>query len=511
VLGARCLFDTQAFGGNEQSVLAFTAPSPKLSAAKVSQHIHSRQLTTSLSSAFYQRSIKGNFWGGLPSNQVVEGIDSIPGSNRRTKSVTAADVATAAGVSLSEAKQDCMLLAAALASSKERENTSMVVNSDGELVFTFPLNVQAALERASPAYKWRTELQPLLSYVFQIAFGITLFASLAPPPSFLFVWVLFYYNPLRLEILESVLPCTLVYRNPNGRLDELQLQKAAAYIRSQGGAVIAEQLLPFLLKQVPSPPESEGDLPSYANERRVSSIVEQLGGELQVTESGHIVYTFPELRTTAAAPTNALTGVFVAPFIFAQKALSTMFTASSAAEPEDSTTPKWFFEGRDFFKAWTAGIKNNGDGRGYNCVDSDPAPLQEQELEIIDCAVFDSYVRFLGLLLLLGSALNTLCYSDESVLYPLSLVYAVLLNVTPIVRWVYLKWETTQISQRNEWRKQWQAVLSSPSSSLQRKLQSAQKYQTKMQYVDTSKDIVYDTTTGSAEKIMQECEQREKS
>jgi hypothetical protein len=492
----------QCLGGSGQSVVAFTTQSPKLSAAKVSQHIQLRQLTTSLSSSFYPRNTKGNFWGGLPSNQVVEGIDSIPASKRLIKSVTVADVATAAGVSLAQAKQDCRLLAAALESSaKTRENTLMIVNSDGELVFAFPLNVKAALERASPAYKWRTELQPLLSYVFQISFGISLLVSLAPPSPY---WVPFFFFSFWVELMESVLLCTLVYRNPNERLHERQIQKAATYIRSQGGAVIAEQLLPFLLKDVPSAP-ADGDLSPYANDRRVLSIVEQLHGEIQVTGSGYIVYTFPELQTTAATPANA----FVAPFLFVEKALPTMFAVSSGAQPEDSTVRRWFFEDRDFFKAWTRGIENNDSRPGYHCVNSDPASLQEQELEIIDCDVFPGLVRYLGFISLYASLLIYCGTLPPSALYPLSLAYAVLFNLTPVLRWVYLKWETTQITQRNERRKKWQAALSSQSSSLQRKLQSSRQYKTKIRYVDTSKDIIYDTTTGSAAKILQE--QREKS
>jgi hypothetical protein len=133
---------------------------------------------------------KAPFWPKLPSNQVLEGIDVLPRNNKSpwSKTVTVADVATAAEVPLDQAKSDCFLLAATLASrAEERGATSISVSADGELLFSFAAPVQVALERCSSAYRWRltwqNEICLKLTHALRVSFGANKrFFSRRPEP-----------------------------------------------------------------------------------------------------------------------------------------------------------------------------------------------------------------------------------------------------------------------------------------------------------------------------------------
>lgn len=76
----------------------------------------------------------------------------------------------------------------------------------------------------------------------------------------------------------------------------------AQIIRENGGAVVAEQLAPFL-----DPPEPKADAESYTvkvgeavvDESFMLPVLTRLNGRPEVTEEGQIVYVFPELMTSA--------------------------------------------------------------------------------------------------------------------------------------------------------------------------------------------------------------------
>lgn len=79
----------------------------------------------------------------------------------------------------------------------------------------------------------------------------------------------------------------------------------AAVIRRSGGAVVAEQLAPYL--DVPAPPDPTayavgGASPLTVNvdESFVLPALTRLNGRPEVTPNGDIVYVFPDLMTSAS-------------------------------------------------------------------------------------------------------------------------------------------------------------------------------------------------------------------
>lgn len=77
----------------------------------------------------------------LPSKSVIDAVDKIPGDK-----VIASDVATRAGVPLSQARKDLTALA-----SLSRGDIS--VSDDGELMYEFPPNLPAVLASNSAKFK----------------------------------------------------------------------------------------------------------------------------------------------------------------------------------------------------------------------------------------------------------------------------------------------------------------------------------------------------------------------
>lgn len=96
--------------------------------------------------------------------------------------------------------------------------------------------------------------------------------------------------------------------DPNLGLEASAVRAAATAIRLAGGAVTAQQLLPF----VPAPP-SEGAAQqllssTVVDEQFVLPLVSKLGGVPVVTRDGDIVYQFEEVSLTAGGAASAADG-----------------------------------------------------------------------------------------------------------------------------------------------------------------------------------------------------------
>lgn len=83
-------------------------------------------------------------------------------------------------------------------------------------------------------------------------------------------------------------------------------RRIAAVIRRSGGAVVAEQLAPYL--DVPAPPDptayaagGSNPLTAVVDEGFVLPVLTRLNGRPEVTPQGDIVYVFPDLMTSAGA------------------------------------------------------------------------------------------------------------------------------------------------------------------------------------------------------------------
>lgn len=283
----------------------------------------------------------------VPSSRVVDAIEK----NGRNRRVVAADVAAAAGISLSRARRELTALASI-------SRGDIAVNVDGELIYTFPDNLPTVLAQYSLRYKALQIFQktwPVLFWGIRVSFGIALVASVVAIFSTIFFiqtssssnnddrednrrnrsnsgmsfggswnywwgpspFDFFYYRPYgyygyygmsvqeqrqrkwpeNMGFLESVFSFVFGDGDPNAGLEEKRLALAANLIRQNQGSVTAEQLAPFC--QDAPPPHELADK-TYVDESFVLPIVTALDGEPRVTEDGDIVYVFPELQKSAS-------------------------------------------------------------------------------------------------------------------------------------------------------------------------------------------------------------------
>lgn len=105
-----------------------------------------------------------------PDSKIINAVESIRGGK-----VIASDVAAKAGVSLSEAKTSLSSLATLT-------QGDIAVTPDGDLVYSFPENVKAALASNSARYKSLQVLEkawPKIFYGIRVSFGAAIFVSIA--------------------------------------------------------------------------------------------------------------------------------------------------------------------------------------------------------------------------------------------------------------------------------------------------------------------------------------------
>jgi hypothetical protein len=221
----------------------------------------------------------------LPSDKIVEVCTG--------QRVVASDLATKAGISVSQAQRELTLLASL-------SQGDIAVSEAGDLIYSFPKDLPNVLAQRSSQYKLQQTFQkiwPTLFWGIRVGFGVALVASLVAIYSTIFFistssgnsdnnderrggerrmggggWGFnyfwgpspldfFYYRPYGyygyygrdsgrrdpkdLGFFESVYSYVFGDGNPNVRLEEERLQLAAQMIRNNQGAVTAEQLAPY--------------------------------------------------------------------------------------------------------------------------------------------------------------------------------------------------------------------------------------------------------------------------
>jgi cell division protein FtsB len=248
--------------------------------------------------------------------------------------VTIGDVAAEAGIPLMEAQRGVLALAT-------ETQAHLQVAESGEIAYVFPKNIQAVLWSKS----WRLRLQStwekvwrILFYLIRISFGVMLILSLVLivvaitvlaiaassagrddnnggggggrggggmiflPRMWLGPDIFWMFDPRgdrrrparaksELNFLEAVYSFLFGDGDPNADLDERRWQNVAQVIQANGGAVVAEQITPFL-----------GDLgKGWASdlEDYMVPVLSRFNGLPQVSPQGNIVYQFPELQVTA--------------------------------------------------------------------------------------------------------------------------------------------------------------------------------------------------------------------
>lgn len=246
--------------------------------------------------------------------------------------VTVGDVATQAGLNISEANQGILALAT-------DAGAHLQVADTGDIVYLFPKNFRDILRQKYLQLKlqeWGQKVWSILFYIIRISFGVYLIASIALIYlAIIFIIIAanssrdgdsrdsgsdfgggFFYFPDLFWYLSPNYGNSYDYRrqeerreksdlnffgaifsflfgdgNPNAKLEERRYAQIAGVIRNNGNAVVAEQITPYL--------DNIGETYEQEYEDYMLPVLTKFNGKPQVSPEGEIVYTFPELQVTA--------------------------------------------------------------------------------------------------------------------------------------------------------------------------------------------------------------------
>jgi hypothetical protein len=247
--------------------------------------------------------------------------------------VTVGDVAAQAGLELNFAQQGLLALAS-------EAGGHLQVAESGDVVYLFPKNFRSILRNKYWQLRWQQTWQKIwgvLFYLIRISFGIILIASILLMlvaivliaiamnsandegeggdrnygggygggfymPRFwlgdIFWWFDPGYNHRRLSrrkqtsnyqmnFLESVFSFLFGDGDPNADLEAYRWQEIGSVIRNSKGAVIGEQIAPYI-----------DDMDQ--DEDYMIPVLSRFNGYPQVSPQGEIIYYFPELQVMAS-------------------------------------------------------------------------------------------------------------------------------------------------------------------------------------------------------------------
>ncbi|KAJ7538169.1 hypothetical protein O6H91_11G036900 [Diphasiastrum complanatum] len=255
--------------------------------------------------------------------------------DERGQRVTVGDVATRAGLKISQAEKALQALAA-------DSGGFLEVSDEGDVLYVFPKDYRSNLAAKS----FRLKIEPLLNriqgiteYLVRASFGTALLASIALVYSAILILLsssrsgddnrnsrsggfssnqrpygsgftffispsdLFWYldpyffqrqraRPAGLNFFESIFSFVFGDGDPNDGLADLRWKLIGDKIAAEGGIVSAEELAPLL--DPPTLKESAKEDESY-----VLPVLVRFDGQPIVDDEGNILYSFPSLQRTS--------------------------------------------------------------------------------------------------------------------------------------------------------------------------------------------------------------------
>ncbi|MBD2292963.1 hypothetical protein H6G06_05570 [Anabaena sphaerica FACHB-251] len=243
--------------------------------------------------------------------------------------VTVGDVATQAGLNVGEANQGLLALAS-------DAGGHLQVAESGDIVYQFPQNFRTILSNKYLRLRlqeWWKKIWGVLFYLIRISFGVLLVASIALITVtiiiiitaansdrdgdnrssnssgfnfFFFPDLFWYFSPdygnqerrrerrenSEFNFFEAVFSFLFGDGNPNAKLEERRWQDIGTVIRNNKGAVVAEQIAPYL--------DNLGEKYQQEYEDYMLPVLVRFNGKPQVSPDGQIVYYFPELQVKAS-------------------------------------------------------------------------------------------------------------------------------------------------------------------------------------------------------------------
>ncbi|MCC5639887.1 hypothetical protein LC593_29490 [Nostoc sp. CHAB 5844] len=388
--------------------------------------------------------------------------------------VTIGDVATQAGLNIAEAGQGLLALAA-------DAGGHLQVAESGDIVYLFPQNFRAILRNKYLQLRlqeWWQKVWGVIFYLIRISFGIFLIVSIAlitisiviiitaansdrdndnrgsnyRGGFFYFPDLFWYFSPnyydtsyqqrrhnsrqtSELNFFEAVFSFLFGDGNPNARLEERRWQEIATVIRHQRGAVVAEQIAPYL-----------DDLgPGYKQEYEdyMLPVLIRFNGQPKVSSEGQIVYYFPELQVRATKK-------------------------GRQSVPASLEELPWRFS-----RAGSGQIMLSA-GLGV--------------LNFVGALILGNLLRDGTVAAQLGGLV-----AFVQGIYWLLLAYGIGFLGVPLVRYFWIQWRNKKIVARNRDRLSRARILTNPDANLQEKIDYARQFAA--ENMIENKDLVYSTET----------------
>lgn len=405
--------------------------------------------------------------------------------------VTPGDVAAQAGLDINTAQQGLLTLAS-------DAGGHMQVAESGDVVYLFPRNFRAV---ARNKY-WQLRLQEswqkiwrVLFYLIRVSFGVILIVSISimvvaiaailiamnssrdsnnnsgysnrsyGGGGFIFYprfWlgpdIFWFFSPNygsyqrqrrqpaaqnQMNFFEAIFSFLFGDGNPNFNLEERRWQEIGTVIRNHGGAVIAEQIAPYLDNTADSDDEDY-----------MLSVLTRFNGYPEVSPEGEIIYYFPELQVTAS-------------------------------QRQRQPVPDYLREQLWRFSAAGSGQVMLAVGLGA--------------ANLILALVLGSLLRD-GTAAQLGGLV-----AFVASIYWLLLAYGIAFLVIPLIRYFWIQSRNSSIEAHNQERQARALALKEGGASLQRKLNYTRKFAAEKAIAD--EDIVYSTETDLLEQEIKRADQ----
>jgi hypothetical protein len=409
-----------------------------------------------------------------PNPQIVRSIEKLD------YRVTVGEVAAQAGLELNFAQQGLLALAS-------EAGGHLQVAESGDVVYLFPKNFRSILRNKYWQLRWQKTWEKVwrvLFYLIRISFGIILIASILLIVVAIFAIVIamnsssddregggnrgfgggfggFYFVPrfwlgdiflwfdpgynrrrrqrrrqtvgsYQMNFLESVFSFLFGDGNPNADLEEERWQAIGAVIQSNKGAVVGEQIAPYVDKV-------------DEDEDYMIPVLSRFNGYPEVSPQGEIIYYFPELQVRASR--RQLTPIPASGFLQEKLWRFSQATGSQIT--------------------LAAGLGG---------------------LNIVLALVLNSMLQ--------SGAISAVEWGRDVVLFAASIQwllfgYGILYLLIPLVRYFWIQGRNPKIVARNQVREQRAIALSQPDPSLRHKIAYASQFA--QQKVIGEGDIAYTT------------------
>ncbi len=414
--------------------------------------------------------------------------------------VTVGDVAAQAGLELNFAQQGLLALAG-------EAGGHLQVADSGDVVYLFPKNFRSILRNKYWQLRWQKTWEKIwrvLFYLIRISFGIILIISILLMvaaiiaiviamnssnndregggnrsrggsygggffvPRFWIGDIFWWFDPgynrrrrqrrkeakdgYQMNFLESVFSFLFGDGNPNADLEEERWQTIGAVIQSNQGAVVGEQIAPYVDKM-------------DQDEDYMIPVLTRFNGYPEVSPQGEIIYYFPELQ------------------VMASRRRSESISAQSYLEE----------------KLWRFSQASGGQitlAAGLGALNITLAFVLEVLLQ--DGAIA---AELGGIVAFVASIQGVL------------LGYGILYLLIPLVRYFWIQGRNPKIVQRNESRQQRAIALRQPNQSLRQKLTYASQFAEQKVIGDgdityTTEDDLLEQNIRNVDKIDRDWEER---